>query len=183
MHLGEMLVDEVLIAAQLGSRIATDGLHTIRGAGIVEGVGSKIEDAEVGILVAVEDLLLPGLHLERLLERIALREHAVVHVALIHGPHINEDEGTENGGKDSSATELAALDIEINHSSSHQHKAKRTEDIGLEHRRTFGNDAIGQPVGKLREHTLVVRAHESGSGDKSDEDQRNDHASCNEHIA
>ena len=98
LHLGHQVrIDQLLIAAQLGSMIATNTLMVVRSLVLVEGVRSEVQHTVVTLIAGIlqDELIRIGLGL-RSLALTLVYEHIVVQVALVHCPHINKTEHQDN---------------------------------------------------------------------------------------
>ena len=117
-----MGIDEFLIAAQFGSMIASDALQVVGGLVLVEGRGGEVEHTEVGSLFRSD----------RLLAHAGRDEHAVVEIALVDLPHIDQTEHHQTGGHQL-YTYLLIL-IEQEEEGADDDNPERAPAVGSEHR-------------------------------------------------
>ena len=90
-----MIIDNILIAAQLGGAITSDGLMKVRRLGFVKRTLGQVQNPVIRVLV-LQDLL------------VCLRGHdfacltlrhkvLIIQKALIHGPEISKNEQPDHG--------------------------------------------------------------------------------------
>ena len=147
-----MFVDKLLITAQLGGVVATDGLVIIAGLVLVEGVRGEVQYAVVHRLVGQDHLV--GLRLRLCLLALILRhEHGIVEVALVHLPQVEQAEHDKNTHKRFGLQLLGF--VEQHHERTDEDDGKRAPAVagehGLAHLRQVGQERVQVLCGPLAE--------------------------------
>ena len=93
---GDIGIYHLLIAAQLGSAIASDTLVIVRGLVLIESIRCEIEHTVVERLVAQDKFVGLG-HALRSIAYCLLHKHIVVKVTLVDQPHIYEAQDGNTG--------------------------------------------------------------------------------------
>ena len=88
-----MLVNQILITAQLGGVIASHGVQIVRCTGFVKCVGSQVHNPEIALIF--EYLFLVRLHLEIAVVLLAAHPVALSEEALVHRPEVRQDQHSE----------------------------------------------------------------------------------------
>ena len=139
--LGEIGVDQLLVAAQLGSMVAADALQVVRRLVLVERRRGQIQRAEVERLV-LQDMVDGGRLVDGCLTDTLRDEHAVVQIALVDLPHVDEAEQRHGCGHPR-GLQLAITEEQQQHRAGHDNP-ERPPAVGSEH----GDAHVGQVLGQ-----------------------------------
>ncbi len=163
LHLGRYMdINQILIAAELGCRIAADRLEVVARARLVEGVGGEIQHTEMGGIL--EQLLLVRQLGKSLLDVLLRTEIAIVAEAFVDRPHIGHDKNRERKTQIEievlAGLEIAAIGVGEDHQKADCHETKRTPCVGTNQSGTLVEDGIINLLSDLRlPLSIVGRGH------------------------
>ena len=172
-----MLVDQILVAAQLGGAVAADGFQVVGGAGVVERIRSQVHHPEVRIRV-LQELLFIRLHGVGGLGVLGRLEIAVVEIALVDGPQVGQDEDAERGDHPGGLEFLGHEEPEDRERGRDEEEA--APGVAREEGGAVGHDGAVERFGNLRFKGGVV-----GAGEREDRtaQQGEEQAQAGRHAA
>ena len=172
-----MVVDEILVAAQLRGMVASYRMQIIGGARFVECVGGQVEYAEVLRVLKKLDFVV-GLTEIRVVVFLA-NPVRVAEIALVHRPHISDDQHTQDG--DQHAGFQFAAHVQHHRHRRQHNQQERAPCVRGQHRSALVAEGFHEPGRHAGEGAGVVRTREAAdraAEDREEQAQARRNAGC-----